>query len=466
MKVALRTGSWIASALCWLLLSALAFFILLLMRDRARLIRDNDNERLLNMLFTSLRSYDDFGSAIEANPVLGERIAGFGIYGDDLKPAYQWGAVPPSFDEKLLEKHGHARNGRYTIPDKRGKGVKFVLRTGNFPPAPPFPPGSGRDDRAKPPPQGRMTAPEQFPPQPREPGHNRRREDGPGQNRMMIFRQGFGFFNTLSGGKYFYIDIAHPAYWRIITFTAVLFPLSSIVILALVLYIRNLYIRNREYRDRIEAQKNLVILGTASSTLAHEIKNPLLSIRLQTGILQKIYPENGKEELDIINEEVDRLSGLTFRISDYIRDAKGNPREINSFEIIREISQRLCGRNIVAPDAPRDKMVFMDPDRLRSVLENLVRNALESGGAKEDVGASIGENAGRISVTVFDRGLGIAETDMKQVFDPFFTRKSTGTGIGLSICKRFVEAAGGIISLENREGGGVAATVVLPKRGG
>ncbi|MDR1353646.1 MAG: HAMP domain-containing histidine kinase, partial [Treponema sp.] len=460
MKVALRTGSWIASALCWVLLSALAFFILLLMRDRARLIRDNDNERLLNMLFTSLRSYDDFGSAIEANPVLGERIAGFGIYGDDLRPAYQWGAVPSNFDEKLLEKHGHARNGRYTIPDKRGKGVKFVLRTGNFPPAPPFPPETGRrDDRAKPQQQGRMTAPGQFPPQPppREPGHNWRREDGSGQNRMMIFRQGFGFFNTLSGGKYFYIDIAHPAYWRTVTFTAVLFPLSSVVILALILYIRNLYIRNREYRDRIEAQKNLVILGTASSTLAHEIKNPLLSIRLQTGILQKIYPENGREELDIINEEVDRLSGLTFRISDYIRDAKGNPQEINSFEIVREISQRLCGRNIVVPDAPRDKAVFMDPDRLRSVLENLVRNALESGGAKEDVSAAIGENAGRITITVFDRGLGIAEADMKQVFDPFFTRKSTGTGIGLSICKRFVEAAGGVISLENREEGGVAA---------
>jgi two-component system sensor histidine kinase HydH len=52
---------------------------------------------------------------------------------------------------------------------------------------------------------------------------------------------------------------------------------------------------------------------------------------------------------------------------------------------------------------------------------------------------------------------------MRQVFDPFFTRKSTGTGIGLSICRRFVEAAGGAVSLENREGGGIAATVILPR---
>jgi two-component system sensor histidine kinase HydH len=213
----------------------------------------------------------------------------------------------------------------------------------------------------------------------------------------------------------------------------------------------------------MEAQKNLVVLGTAASTLAHEIKNPLLSIRLQTGILEKIYPEGGREELDIINEEVDRLSGLTFRINDYIRDAKGNPQGINIFETLREISQRLCGRNIVVCGKPRNEMVFMDRDRLRSVLENLIRNALESGSAAEDVAAEIGESAGKIRITIFDRGRGIAEADMRQVFDPFFTRKSTGTGIGLSICRRFVEAAGGAVSLENREGGGIAATVILPR---
>jgi two-component system sensor histidine kinase HydH len=468
MKVPLRTGSRIAAALCWLLLSALAFFIILLMRDRVRLIRDNDNERLLNVLFTSLRGYDDFGSAIEANPLLQERIIGFGIYGEDLRPAYQWGKVPAEFDEQLLEKHDGARNGRYTIPDKRGRSVKFVLHAERFAPMPPFQPGSK---------QGKQ--PPEFE---RGEGREWNRNEPPGQNRMrpgaadllseseaerrMIMRQGFGFFNTLSKGKYFYIDIAHPAYWRTITFTTILFPLSSIIILLLVLYISNLYVRNREYRDRIEGQKNLVVLGTAASTLAHEIKNPLLSIRLQTGILKKLDPENGKEELGIINEEVDRLAGLTFRINDYIRDAKGNPQGINSFDILRETSERLCGRNIAAEDSPQNGMVFMDTDRLRSVLENLVRNALESGSEQESVTAAIGENAGSISITVFDRGRGIAEADLKQVFDPFFTRKSTGTGIGLSICKRFTEAAGGAISLENRERGGLAARIELPKYAG
>jgi two-component system sensor histidine kinase HydH len=364
---------------------------------------------------------------------------------------YQWGKVPSGFDEKILEKHKGSRNGRYTIPDKRGKGVKFVL---TIQPPPP-PPGSGHNNRVRRPPP--------LPDPPTEDGRGPQRANAPGQNRAAIFRQGFGFFNTLANGKYFYIDISHPAYWGVITFTTILFPLSTIVVLLLVLYIRNLYMRNREYRERIEDQKNLVVLGTAASILAHEIKNPLLSIRLQTGILEKLYPEDGGEELDIINEEVDRLSGLTFRINDYIRDARGNPRGINVFEILRETSERLCGRNIVSGDSLQNKIVFIDADRIRSVLENLIRNALESGGPKEEVTAVIGGVSGRICITVFDRGRGIAEADMKQVFDPFFTRKSTGTGIGLSICKRFVEAAGGDVSLENREGGGVAAAIRLPE---
>jgi two-component system sensor histidine kinase HydH len=108
-------------------------------------------------------------------------------------------------------------------------------------------------------------------------------------------------------------------------------------------------------------------------------------------------------------------------------------------------------------------MVFLDPDRLRSVFENLLRNALESGGSEEVVGASIARNGGRLHITIYDRGKGISTEDLKRVFDPFFTRKSVGTGIGLCISKRFVQAARGTITLENREGGGALVRITLPE---
>jgi two-component system sensor histidine kinase HydH len=99
------------------------------------------------------------------------------------------------------------------------------------------------------------------------------------------------------------------------------------------------------------------------------------------------------------------------------------------------------------------------------VLENLIRNALESGGPEDAVGAAIIRNSGGLCITVFDRGKGIPPANLSRVFDPFFTSKSTGTGIGLSIVKRFVEAVYGSVVLEQREGGGTVAKVFLPEYG-
>jgi two-component system sensor histidine kinase HydH len=439
MKIQSRTSVWIAAVLIWLLLSALTVFIILEMRDRARLIRDNDNERLFNTLFSSLRHYDDFGSAIESSEFLKERIVGFGIYGEDLHPAYFWGTVPLQFDESLIVKYHSSKNGRYTIPDKRGHRIKFIIQSEKIMPTMP-PPAPLQPQR------GSNAAPQPM----RSRGNN-----------TVMTRPGFSFFNTLAKGKYLYIDIAHPAYWRTQTFTAILFPVCELALLALVFFVCRLYLRNREYRKRIESQKNLVVLGTAASTLAHEIKNPLLSIRIQTGILEKIFAGRGKEELGIINEEVDRLSALTYRINDYLRDTVGNPVPVNCYELLAETSRRLCGCNILDNSSYQDGMIYMDADRARSVIENLIRNATESGSPSRDVGASIIRSGSNLTITVYDRGRGIAPGDLKRVFDPFFTSKGTGTGIGLSISKRFVEAAGGSITLENREGGGVIASIVI-----
>jgi two-component system sensor histidine kinase HydH len=309
-------------------------------------------------------------------------------------------------------------------------------------------------------------------PPPREralepPNEAERRQRRPDQD-----RPGTLFFNTLTQGKYFYIDVLHSGYWRTLTLSAILFPLCEILILVLVFYIRRLYLRNREYRERIEAQQNLVVLGTAASTLAHEIKNPLLSIRLQTGILEKLIPENGKDEILHINQEVDRLSALTYRVNDYLREAAGKPEPVNIRELLEESSRRLCGRSVIQDNSAGDAFILADPERIRSVLENILRNALEAGGDEKEIGASIrrshlslraANGQGSLIINIFDRGTGIPAGDLKRVFDPFFTGKSTGTGIGLSISKRFVEAAGGSITLENREAGGLMASIVIPE---
>jgi two-component system sensor histidine kinase HydH len=259
-----------------------------------------------------------------------------------------------------------------------------------------------------------------------------------------------------------YLEIREPAYWADRRFATMLFPLVEIALAALVAFVRGLLLRNAEYRRRIEEQKSLVVLGTAASTLAHEIKNPLLSIRLQTRILEKTYPAGAQREIGIINDEVERLSALSHRVGDYLRDPAGNPSPIEIADMALEVGMRLCGRNVLKVSDPPPPRVLMDPERLRSVLENLVRNALEAGGPEEGVSIEASLIEGMAGVDVLDRGAGLAPEAAGKAFDPFFTTKSRGTGIGLSVCKRFVEAAGGSIALSPRQDGGCRARVLLP----
>ncbi|QQO10691.1 sensor histidine kinase [Breznakiella homolactica] len=431
MKIATRTSSLIVALACWILGSALTVFIFLQMYDRARLIRDNDNERILTTLFASLRDYEDFGSAIDDSAVLKSHITGLAVYREDLGMVYSWGEPPALLDQELLDEQIISKNGRITIADPQGKSIKFIVRT---------------EIMAPPPPQ----------PDPHRGGHMQ-------DQRMMMRGRQPPFFSTLDRGSYLYIDLYNPEYWRTDSTIKILFPICELALLFIVFYIRRLFLRNIEYRERIEGQKNLVVLGTAASTLAHEIKNPLSSIRLQTGILKKLGPENGTEEIAIIDQEVERLSALVYRVNDYLRDARGFPVPQNVYALLEEISQRICGKNIVDPGTCRDCAVFIDSDRARSVLENILRNALESGSSPEGVTLSAARSNGNIVIKIADRGKGIPAADRKRIFDPFFTSKSTGTGIGLSISKRFTEAANGSIAIESRDGGGTVVAVTFPE---
>ncbi|MDR1306828.1 MAG: HAMP domain-containing histidine kinase [Treponema sp.] len=474
-----RHTSLFAALLVWALLSLLAVFIIWGYRDRARLIRDTENERILNTLFAALRDYDSFGAAIEDSEILRERITGFAVYAPDTSLLYRWGSAPDRFDLSLLDGEAPRRFNRYTIPDRRSRAVRFVIRN------------------EKPPPRaaGQGSPGESFP---RDPGRgNNHHDEGSLQGAQQGSQQGAQrsrqpwFFSAFSGGNYMYIDISHSAYWNTVTFTGFLYPVSIIALLILALSIRVLSLRNIEYRERIEAQQNLVVLGTAASTLAHEIKNPLHSIKLQTGILKKIAAGTaasgmgasgtgatvpvdiaaaGAEEIARIEEEVDRLAALTYRVNDYLRDPAGSPEPLYPAESIEECSRRLCGRSILALDANRDLRIRMDGERARSVFENIIRNALEAGGPEEAISAGIKKEGGKVIITISDRGKGMPPEDMQRAFDPFYTSKSAGTGIGLAVSRRFVEAAGGTIVLEHRAdagsgrgtGPGITVRILLP----
>jgi two-component system sensor histidine kinase HydH len=133
--------------------------------------------------------------------------------------------------------------------------------------------------------------------------------------------------------------------------------------------------------------------------------------------------------------------------------------ELNDF--LRE-TLPLAGRRVHLEDGAAGVVRF-DRGRLRSVVDNLVSNALQSDPAGGEVLVRVLQGRTTVTLSVLDRGEGVARGIRGQVFEPFFTTRLEGSGIGLSITRRFVEAAGGSIALLAREGGGTEARVTLPR---
>ena len=218
---------------------------------------------------------------------------------------------------------------------------------------------------------------------------------------------------------------------------------------------------NARFRRRLDAQRQLVELGEAARTLTHEIKNPLSAIRLKTAILRRTAGGAAVSDLQVIDDEVGRLALLADRVSEFIRDPAGNRAPIDLGPVLDSLTDRHRAVEVQRPAVPLT--VRFDLERVRSVLDNLVRNAIESMVDSSPVQVIAASDARRVTVRILDRGAGIAPGQRERVFDPFFTTKPKGSGIGLAISRRFVQAAGGTLELRPRAGGGTEAVITLPR---
>jgi signal transduction histidine kinase len=229
---------------------------------------------------------------------------------------------------------------------------------------------------------------------------------------------------------------------------------------------------------RIEQQLRRVerfsALGEMSAALAHEIRNPLGSIRGTAEILRDDFrPSDGKYEfLEILIKETDRLNRV---VEDFLRLAKPVEPDRELFRIdsdLREIVALLHpearARGVVlALDAPEPVELSGDREKLKQVFLNLLLNALQAtdrgGEITVVVGCSNGNGEFRhAQVTVLDNGSGIDPALLPRIFEPFFTTKQGGTGLGLAIAQRIIESHGGTITVESRAGQGSSFTVTLP----
>lgn len=204
--------------------------------------------------------------------------------------------------------------------------------------------------------------------------------------------------------------------------------------------------------------EHLARLGQMSAVLAHEIRNPLGTIKGFAQLLREKAAGQDAALIDPIVSETERLENLVKDLLAYGRPAKPMFRQADARALVSRL-MRPGGR--VKVEVPE---IVLDTDAamLEQALLNLVNNGLEA--SQGQVRVAVRPDGGHVLFQVTDDGPGLTEEAQRRMFEGFYTSKASGTGLGLSITKRLTESLGGTLSINNREEGGVCAQIRLPLR--
>jgi two-component system sensor histidine kinase HydH len=228
----------------------------------------------------------------------------------------------------------------------------------------------------------------------------------------------------------------------------------------------------RTLRTEIARNQRLVTVGRLAAGVAHEIRNPLSSIKGFATYFRERYRANEQDAQTaaIMIQEVDRLNRVVGQLLEFSRPVSLLPRPVRLERLLADIVQlvepqaRAKGVTLAARHPPDMPEVRLDSDRLNQVLLNLVLNGVEAmdRGGVLTVQAEAAAEARRLEIRVSDTGRGIRPEDQPHVFEPYFTTKPSGTGLGLAIAHNIVEAMGGEISVQSAPGAGTTFTLKIP----
>ncbi len=227
----------------------------------------------------------------------------------------------------------------------------------------------------------------------------------------------------------------------------------------------------KAFEDQLVESEKLATAGQMAAGLAHEIRNPLTSIKMFGQVLQKRLkdrPEDQKAFLLLV-KEIDRLDRIIQEIIDRTSPGKLQLEKHDPNKVLNEVidiaEQSLRTQNIkvqknLSPHLPE---IVMDAEKIKSVIWNLVLNAKDAmpKGGELIFTTRIDDNAA-VEIIMEDSGVGIATENEKRLFQPFFTTKPEGMGLGLSISRKIIKTHGGSLALKRREKNGTRASILFP----
>jgi signal transduction histidine kinase len=231
-------------------------------------------------------------------------------------------------------------------------------------------------------------------------------------------------------------------------------------------------------QNLLERQEKLATLGTLAAGIAHEIRNPLTSLKARLYTLEKhlqVVPA-ARKDTDIISAEISRLERIVQDVLSFARPSDPKLETLAAGTLLGEVqglmAPSLESRNVkLTLESGPELLIRADSGRLKQVLINLVRNAadaIEGTGTitlrtRTDRLALGGRETEVVVLEVSDTGKGISTEAQRRLFDPFFSTKETGTGLGLPIAARIVEKHGGLLEYQTQPGHGTTFGVVLPR---
>lgn len=218
-------------------------------------------------------------------------------------------------------------------------------------------------------------------------------------------------------------------------------------------------------RDEVGRMERLSLVGQMAASITHEIRNPMAVIRGFVQLMRERSPDHQQEYFQIVMDELDRANSI---INDFLSLAQNRviaKESCSLHEIINEIlpllwaDANLRGQSIELEFADQLPTLFLNEKEMKQLILNLARNGMEAMDQHGILTLQTLVYSDRVELRVIDNGCGISIEKQEHLFEPFYTTKSSGTGLGLPLCLSIVERHGGEIKVESTEGKGTAFIV-------
>ncbi|MBU3959065.1 MAG: PAS domain S-box protein [Candidatus Omnitrophica bacterium] len=234
--------------------------------------------------------------------------------------------------------------------------------------------------------------------------------------------------------------------------------------------LKKAYAELQQSKDELVRSEKLAYTGRIAASIAHEIRNPLTNVVMSIRQLRKVIkPENPKtKHIEIVERNTERINYLIAELLNCARPPKLNIRYYDIRKVLENVldstktkikSQRI---KVVKKFTSKSSKIMIDKELIGRALLNIVLNAIEAMSKRGKLTVITELNRDLFVIKVQDTGKGIPETDIIRIFDPFFSSKSGGVGLGLTLCYGIIVSHGGTVEVESKPRKGTIFTVSLP----